>query len=276
MQVSKLRSLLSAGVFGLALIVARSSFAQPDGAKPGPPEAQAPGQANVPGTPKAATPGTKRADVRTDEGRGKAKGKRGERARDDKGKKGKKGRKGKKTRKGPSKRDTLQAKKDAGTALTEDEKQELERLWAVRLELAKKRQGPHFETFFPLLEKQKDGKLSAEERVELDKLKVLRKRHRGLAHREAKRDKNRPQRVRRAKRNLLRRFPGLLDDDAARAELRKHAEREAMLSRALEVARAEGLTDVMKRVEILRTKERARHGEWMKEQFAKAKQGDKK
>jgi len=271
MRVSKIKSALSAGVFGLAVVVAQSSFAQPDGAKPKPPAAQA----NVPG---AGTPGAqggpKRADRRADEDRGKGKGQRGDK--DKKDRKSKKGKRGKKARKGPSKREALQAKKDAGTALTADEKAELEKLWTERLELAKKRKGPHFEAFYSLLEKQKDGKLSAEERVQLEKLSGLRKRHRTLEKREAKRDKNRPKRARRAKRNLLRRFPGLLEDNAARAELRQHAEREAMLSRALEVARAEGLTDVMKRVETLRTKERARHGKWMTNHFAKAKDGDKK
>ena len=196
----------------------------------------------------------------------------------DKGKKGVKGKRGKGRKgmgnKAAKRRMELQAKGLAGK-LTAEERTELEALWKRRLERAN-RPGPHRERYLELLEKEKEGKLTDDEKKALDQLNRIRQRHRRLMKRDAKRDKSRKDRVRRARRKLLDRNPDLQKNDQARAELRKHAMREAMLERARDVARAEGMAKLVARAEKLLKLENARHDKWMATHLSKAKQGDKK
>jgi hypothetical protein len=261
----------------LALAVSQSSFAQPTGENPkgGPPAAQPqPGKPGVPRTPRAADSARrgKGPDVARSGGahgnRNKAEG---PGKRKVKGKSKSKGKGKGKRREGPSLLEKLQAKKDGGQTLTPEEKEKLRILWAKRIERETKRKGPEQEAFLALLAKAKDGKLSDDERAELSKLTTYRKEHRWLARTEAKRDKTRAERARNGKRKLLRRFPGVLKDQKARAELKKHAERDAMLERMLDLARLESNTALFARIKKLREKERARHDTWMNKHFAPAK-----
>ena len=122
-----------------------------------------------------------------------------------------------------------------------------------------------------LKQKESDGKLSDGEEQELGKIERVRKRHRALKGKHAKRGKSRIKRRRAARRKALAEFPGLLKNNSALAEYGKHGQRMAQLERAREVAEAEGLDDLVKRIDKLMAREKERHQKWV----AKHKGGTK-
>lgn len=276
--MNQFRLLLSASVFGLAAGLASSSLAQPEGGKPGPP----PGAPKAPGAPRAPDaprgPGGPMPGKRIGEPRAKGQaGKPGNKG--NKGNKGPKGRKGKGRKRGmgnkaAARRMELQAKKLEGK-LTKEETEELEGLWQRRFERAK-RPGPHRERFLELIEKEKEGKLTEEEKEDLKQVLKIRQRHRRLMQRDARRDKSRKNRIRKARRQLLAKMPGLQKNEQARAELKKHAMREAMLERARDIARAEGLTKLIARADKLIAQENTRHDKWMSAHLAQVSKGGEK
>ncbi len=72
--------------------------------------------------------------------------------------------------------------------------------------------------------------------AELVKVRQIRASHDALAKRWAELAQSRKNRVRDAKRQALKEYPKLSEDDAATAKYRKHAERLAKLERGKELA----------------------------------------
>jgi hypothetical protein len=165
----------------------------------------------------------------------------------------------------------LEEKEKAGT-LTEPEKAELERMKQHRQQ-AKERRGARQARLAELEEKKKAGKLTDEEKAELDKITKIRARYEELQKKHAERRKDRDERRRAAKRAILKDHPKLAKSFEARAEFGKHARRMAKLERAREVAETEGREDLVKRVDELISKEKARHQKWLDTQQAAAKKG---
>ncbi len=120
------------------------------------------------------------------------------------------------------------------------------------------------------LEKKKaDGKLSDEEAQELAKLQKINERHKELKQKHAKRNQDRAERRRASKRMALGQFRDIDKDQEALAAFGKHGQRMAKLERAREVAEAEGRDELVKRIDQLLEKEKARHQKWVEKHKAK-------
>jgi uncharacterized protein YnzC (UPF0291/DUF896 family) len=169
----------------------------------------------------------------------------------------------------------LKQKEKAGT-LTEEEKAELGQMKQRRMGKMKRR-AARKARLAELEEKQKAGKLTDEEKAELEKLEKIKKRHAALKGKFAKRAKDRAKRRRAAKRKAMQEFPGLVKNEQARAAFGKHGMRMARLERAREVAEAEGLDELVARIDKLMEKEKQRHEKWVaKHKAAAPAKGGKK
>jgi len=259
--MTTVRFLLSTAVLGLAVSVVQPSDAQPGGGKRRP----------LPGAP---GPGAER-PLPGDPGRG-ARGPMGPKGaagdKGDQGDKGDKGDKGKKDltpeeRKEQAKRMVeLKKKQQAGT-LTPSEEEEL-----AQMKQRRRGKGHRAERAARLaeLEKKKaDGKLTDEETQELAKLQKINERHKQLKEKIAERKKDRAERRRASKRVALGQFRNIGKDQEALAEYGKHGQRLARLERAKEVAQAEGNDELVKRIDQLLQKEKARHEQWVSKHKAK-------
>lgn len=111
--------------------------------------------------------------------------------------------------------------------------------------------------------KEKAGKLSDEEKSDLEKARKIEKRHDEIKKKFAEAAAKRKDRARDAKRQALTEFPKLHENAAAVAEYKKHAERLAKLDRAKELATADENTDMVQKVGKLVSAEKARHQAWL-------------
>ena len=249
------RFLLSTAVLGLAVSVVQPSDAQPGGGKRRP----------LPGAP---GPGARRA-LPGDPGPGARgpmgpKGARGDKA--DKGDKGKKDLTPEERKEQVKRMVELKKKQKAGT-LTPTEEEEL-----AQMKQRRRGKGPRAKRaarIAELAKKKADGKLTDEETQELAKLEKINERHKKLKKKAADRAKDRMQRRRAAKRMALGHFRHIDKDQAALAAFGKHGMRMAKLERAREVAEAEGRDDLIKRIDQLLEKEKARHQKWVEKHKAK-------
>jgi len=121
-----------------------------------------------------------------------------------------------------------------------------------------------------LQQKQASGKLTDEEKAELERAQKFLERHEAIEKRFAERSQDRKSRAREAKREALKEYPNLGKDAAAMAEYRKHAERLAKLERAKEIATADERSDAMAKIDELIEKEKNRHQAWVEKHAPKA------
>jgi hypothetical protein len=121
-----------------------------------------------------------------------------------------------------------------------------------------------------LQQKLDGGTLTPEEKAELDKAQRMQTRHEALDKQAGERAQNRKHRSRDAKRQALKEYPNLSKDAAAMAEYRKHSERLAKLERAKELATAEERTDLVAKIDTLIAKEKERHQAWVAKHPANA------
>jgi hypothetical protein len=111
--------------------------------------------------------------------------------------------------------------------------------------------------------KEKTGKLSDEEKADLEKARKIQKRHDEIKNKFAEAAAKRKERARDAKRHALTEFPKLHQNAAAVAEYKKHAERLAKLERAKGLAAADENAAIVQKVESLVNAEKARHQAWL-------------
>jgi hypothetical protein len=114
-----------------------------------------------------------------------------------------------------------------------------------------------------LKQKESTGKLTQEEKAELERMERVQAAHEALANRAKEMAENRKNRSRDAKRQALKEFPKLEQDAAATAEYKKHAERLAKLDRAKELASADQNNDTVQKIDALITQENQRHQTWL-------------
>lgn len=118
--------------------------------------------------------------------------------------------------------------------------------------------------------KEKTGKLSDAEKSDLEKARKIQKRHDEMKQKSAEAAAKRKERARDAKRQALAEFPKLHQNAAAVAEYKKHAERLAKLERAKELAEADENTEMVQKVGKLVSTEKARHQAWLSKNQPKA------
>jgi len=106
------------------------------------------------------------------------------------------------------------------------------------------------------------GKLSAEEKEAFERLKAERqKRYADLAKADADRDRDRTKRRAETQKAAVAHYRAT--DPAFKQEFQRDAEIVAQLSRAREVAQAEGRDDAVARVDKMLQKEKDRHAQWL-------------
>ena len=254
------RFLLSTAVLGLAVSIVQPSDAQPGGGKRRP----------LPGAP---GPGARRplpgAPAHGGHGRMGPKGKQG----------------------GPDQAETPEEKAARGKRVAELKKKQKEGTLTVeeeeelsQMKQRRRGKGPRAMRAARIAELEKKkagGKLTDEETQELAKLQKINERHKKLKQKAAKRKQDRAERRRAAKRKALGLFRNIDKDQEALAAFGKHGMRMAKLERAREVAEAEGNEKLVKRIDKLVDKEKARHQKWVekhqaKKQAAKAQKGGAK
>lgn len=110
---------------------------------------------------------------------------------------------------------------------------------------------------------QKGDKLTDDEKAELEKLKKVQSRHEDVDKKAAEKAESRKTRSREAKRQALKDAPNVGKDTEATAEYKKHAERLAKLERARELAVADEDNEKVQKVDSLMTQEKQRHQNWV-------------
>jgi hypothetical protein len=123
--------------------------------------------------------------------------------------------------------------------------------------------------------KEKAGKLSDEEKSELEKVRKIQAHHDELKKKFQQAAEDRKERARKAKRQALEEFPQLHANGQALAEYKKHAERLAKLERAKELAEADEKSETVQKVEKLISAERQRHQAWVSKNQSQAQGASK-
>lgn len=121
--------------------------------------------------------------------------------------------------------------------------------------------------------KQKGDTLTDDEKAELEKLKKVQSRHDDVDKKAAERAESRKVRSREAKRQALKDAPNVGKDAAATAEYKKHAERLAKLERAKELATADENKEVVQKVDALLAQETQRHQNWVMKNQSRVQSG---
>jgi len=230
------RLMLPAAALCLILGLASATLAQPGGGKQRPYPGGPPGGGAMRPYPGAGQGAKGKADPKNDKGRPEAPGEHGRRVAELK-------------------------QKEAKGALTEEERQELEKLKQQRHK--GKRREARQARLAELKQKEASGQLTDEEKAELEKLEKIQERHAKLKSKRQELKQNRLVRRRAARRKALAEFPGLLANESAIAEFGKHGQRMAKLERAREVAEAEGLDALVARIDKLMAQENKRHEQWV-------------
>lgn len=111
--------------------------------------------------------------------------------------------------------------------------------------------------------KEKAGKLTDDEKTELEKVRKIEAKHEAMKKAFEKKAEDRKERVRDAKRKALSEFPKLSENALAVAEYKKHAERLAKLERAKELAEADENSEMTQKIDKLISAEKQRHQAWL-------------
>lgn len=123
-----------------------------------------------------------------------------------------------------------------------------------------------------LREKEKAGTLTDAEKGELAKITEIQTRFLGLKKKYLERAQDRQKRRHESKRLALQIFPDAGKDPKLRAEFLKHGKRLAMLERAREVAVAGEREQLVARIDQLLEKENKRHQAWVLREKKASKQ----
>ena len=112
------------------------------------------------------------------------------------------------------------------------------------------------------LQQQKREKMNDNDRRELSELEARQKRIDEMKRRDAERDRDRAERIRKAHQAQAAQFKSP-PSAASLEEYRRYAQRKAALQRAKEIADAEGRTDASARAASLLSLEEQRHSVWV-------------
>lgn len=118
--------------------------------------------------------------------------------------------------------------------------------------------------------KEKAGKLTDDEKAELEKVRKIESKHEAMKKAFEKKAADRKERVRDAKRKALSEFPQLSENALAVAEYKKHAERLAKLERAKDLAEADENSEMTQKIDKLISAEKQRHQAWLSKNQSKA------
>lgn len=118
--------------------------------------------------------------------------------------------------------------------------------------------------------KEKAGKLTDEEKSKLEKARKLEEKHEAMKKAFEQKAEDRKERVREARRKALSEFPKLSENAVAVAEYKKHAERLAKLERAKGLAEADENSEMAQKIDKLIATEKQRHQAWLSKNQSKA------